>query len=52
MSFVFDSNFIVETLDDLNYVYMTTGGRDNVRAIDEFYEVCDRERSTDLDNSK
>lgn len=47
-SFVFDSNFIVKTLDDLNYVYMTTGGRDDRHNFEEFYDVADRNRSSEL----
>ena len=52
ISFVFDDNFIVKTLDDLNYVYMTTGGRDERRSYEEFYDVADRNRSTELSESK
>lgn len=51
-SFVFDSNFIVKTLDDLNYVYMTTGGRDDRHNFEEFYDVADRNRSSELSESE
>jgi hypothetical protein len=52
ISFVFDSNFIVKTLDDLNYVYMTTGGRNERHNFEEFYDVADRNRSSELSESE
>lgn len=52
ISFVFNNTFIVKTLDDLNYVYMTTGGRDDRHVFEEFNEVADRNRSSELSESK